>query len=281
MIRFGVFLPNFGPFGDARVLGDLAAAAEQSGWDGFFIWDHILFQETPPQDVVDPWVALATIALRTERIRLGALMTPLARRRPWKVAREAVSVDRLSKGRLTFGAGLGFPPRAEFELFGEDADDRVRARKLDEGLEILNGLWSGQPFSFQGDHFTLEETTFLPPPVQQPRPPIWVAGWWPNKPPLRRAARWDGIFSELVLGGLPSPDELREILAYIHEHRKSSAPFDAVLGGHTETNPSRAAEAVGPYRETGLTWWLEKIEPGRLDSVSETLERIQAGPPRL
>jgi hypothetical protein len=132
-----------------------------------------------------------------------------------------------------------------------------------------------QPFSFQGDHFTLEETTFLPPPVQQPRPPIWVAGWWPNKPPLRRAARWDGIFSELVLGGLPSPDELREILAYIHEHRKSSAPFDAVLGGHTETNPSRAAEAVGPYGEAGLSWWLEKIEPGRLNSVPGTLERIK------
>jgi alkanesulfonate monooxygenase SsuD/methylene tetrahydromethanopterin reductase-like flavin-dependent oxidoreductase (luciferase family) len=280
VIRFGLFLPNFGPFGDARVLGDLAAAAETNGWDGFFIWDHILFHESPPQDVVDPWVALATIALRSERLRLGALMTPLARRRPWKVAREAVSVDRLSNGRLTFGAGLGFPPHSEFEVFGEDSDDRVRARKLDEGLEVLDGLWSGRPFSFQGDHFEIEETTFLPPPVQQPRPPIWIAGWWPNKPPLRRAARWDGIFSELVGGALPSPDQLREILAYVRSHRESSRSFDAILGGHTDLDPEAAGEKVRPYGEAGLTWWLEKIEPGWRDSIAETLERIEAGPPR-
>ena len=281
MTQFGLFLPNFGPFGDARVLGELAAAAEASGWDGFFIWDHILFHEAPPADVVDPWVALTTIALQSERIRLGALMTPLARRRPWKVAREAVSVDRLSNGRLTFGAGLGFPPHAEFEVFGEDANDRVRARKLDEGLEILNGLWSGRPFSFNGDHFEIEETTFLPQPVQQPRPPVWIAGWWPNKPPLRRAARWDGIFSELVGGALPAPEQLREIIAYVGEHRESSAPFDAVLGGHSDLDPARAGEQIGPYRDAGLTWWLEKIEPDHRNSVPETRERIEAGPPRL
>jgi alkanesulfonate monooxygenase SsuD/methylene tetrahydromethanopterin reductase-like flavin-dependent oxidoreductase (luciferase family) len=279
MIRFGLFLPNFGPFGDARVLGDLAAAAELHGWDGLFIWDHILFQESPPQDVVDPWVALTTIALRSERLRMGALMTPLARRRPWKVARETVSIDRLSGGRLTFGAGLGFPPHAEFELFGEESDDRIRAQKLDEGLAILDGLWSGEPFGFQGEHFHLEETRFLPRPIQQPRPPVWIAGWWPNKPPLRRAARWDGVFSELVMGGLPTPDQLREILAYVHDHRESSQPFDAALNGYTDTDPSRAAETVGPYADAGLTWWLERIDPDRRYSVAETLERIQAGPP--
>ena len=281
MIRFGLFLPNFGPFGDARVLGDLAAAAELHGWDGLFIWDHILFQESPPQDVVDPWVALTTIALRSERLRMGALMTPLARRRPWKVARETASIDRLSGGRLTFGAGLGFPPHAEFELFGEESDDRIRAQKLDEGLAILDGLWSGEPFGFQGEHFQLEETQFLPPPIQQPRPPVWIAGWWPNKPPLRRAARWDGVFSELVMGGLPTPDQLREILAYVHDHRESSKPFDAALNGYTDTDASRAAETVGPYADAGLTWWLERIDPDRRYSVDETIERIEAGPPRL
>lgn len=280
MIRFGLFLPNFGPFGDARVLGDLAAAAELHGWDGLFIWDHILFQESPPQDVVDPWVALTTIALRSERLRMGALMTPLARRRPWKVARETVSIDRLSGGRLTFGAGLGFPPRAEFELFGEESNDRIRAQKLDEGLAILDGLWSGEPFSFHGEHFHIEETRFLPRPVQEPRPPVWIAGWWPNKPPLRRAARWDGVFSELVLGGLPSPDQLREILAYVHDHRESAKPFDAALNGYTDDS-SQGAEIVGPYAEAGLTWWLERIDPERRYSVAETLERIEAGPPRL
>ena len=194
---------------------------------------------------------------------------------------ETHSIDRLSGGRLTFGAGLGFPPHAEFELFGEDPDDRIRARKLDEGLAILDGLWSGEPFSFQGEHFNIEETTFLPPPVQVPRPPVWIAGWWPNKPPLRRAARWDGVFSELVLGGLPSPDQLREILAYVHDHRESSNPFDAALNGYTDTDPSQAAETVGPYAEAGLTWWLERIDPDRRYSVAETLERIEAGPPHL
>jgi alkanesulfonate monooxygenase SsuD/methylene tetrahydromethanopterin reductase-like flavin-dependent oxidoreductase (luciferase family) len=275
-----VFLPNFGPFGDANVLGDLAATAEAHGWDGLFIWDHILFQEHPPQDVVDPWVALTAIAGRTERLRMGALMTPLARRRPWKVARETVSVDRLSNGRLIFGAGLGFPPDAEFEVFGEEPDDRVRARKLDEGLAILAGLWTGEAFSFEGEHYRLKETTFLPTPVQRPRPPVWIAGWWPHKPPLRRAARWDGVFSELNLGGLPSPDQLRQILEYVHAHRQSSAPFDAVLNGYSASDPANGAEVVEPYREVGLTWWLERIDPDRAYSIDETHERIEAGPPR-
>ena len=279
-MQYGVFLPNFGPFGDANVLGDLAATAEAHGWDGLFIWDHILFQEHPPQDVVDPWVALTAIAGRTERLRMGALMTPLARRRPWKVARETVSVDRLSNGRLIFGAGLGFPPDAEFEVFGEEPDDRVRARKLDEGLAILAGLWTGEAFSFEGEHYRLKETTFLPTPVQRPRPPVWIAGWWPHKPPLRRAARWDGVFSELNLGGLPSPDQLRQILEYVHAHRQSSAPFDAVLNGYSASDPANGAEVVEPYREVGLTWWLERIDPDRAYSIDETHERIEAGPPR-
>jgi alkanesulfonate monooxygenase SsuD/methylene tetrahydromethanopterin reductase-like flavin-dependent oxidoreductase (luciferase family) len=278
-MEYGMFLPNFGPFGDAAVLADLAAEAEHHGWDGLFIWDHILFQENPPQDVVDPWVALTAIAVRTERLRMGALMTPLARRRPWKVARETVSVDRISNGRLIVGAGLGFPPHAEFELFGENPDDRVRARKLDEGLAILDGLWTGEPFSFEGEHFRIEETTFLPTPVQRPRPRVWIAGWWPHKPPLRRAARWDGVFSELNLGGLPSPAQLGEILAYVHEHRESADPFDAVLNGYTPSEPSAGADVVEPYREIGLTWWLERIDPDRYYSVEETRERIQAGPP--
>jgi alkanesulfonate monooxygenase SsuD/methylene tetrahydromethanopterin reductase-like flavin-dependent oxidoreductase (luciferase family) len=279
-VQYGVFLPNFGPFGDANVLADLAVEAEQCGWDGFFIWDHILFEENPPQNVVDPWVALTAVAVRTERLRLGALMTPLARRRPWKVARETASVDHVSNGRLIFGAGLGFPPHAEFEVFGEDSDDRVRAKKLDEGLAVLDGLWSGRRFSFEGEHFRIEETRFLPTPVQRPRPPVWIAGWWPHKPPMRRAARWDGVFPELEKGAVPSPDQLREILAYVHAHRESSQPLDAVLNGYSSGDSSAGAGVVEPYIEVGLTWWLERIDPDRLYTVAETRERIRSGPPR-
>jgi alkanesulfonate monooxygenase SsuD/methylene tetrahydromethanopterin reductase-like flavin-dependent oxidoreductase (luciferase family) len=278
-MRYGVFLPNFGPFGDAAVLIELAAEAERVGWDGFFIWDHILFDADQPQNVVDPWVALAGVAMATERIQLGALMTPLARRRPWKVARETATLDRLSGGRLVFGAGLGFPPYAEFGLFSEDTDDRVRAAKLDEGLAIVTGLWTGRKFSFNGEHHRIAETQFLPSPWQHPRPPVWIAGWWPRKAPFRRAARWDGVFPELAEGALPSADDLRSIVAYVKQHRDGDSPFDVVLNGYTPDDSADAKAGLDAYREAGLTWWLERIDPTRLFSVEEARERILDGPP--
>jgi alkanesulfonate monooxygenase SsuD/methylene tetrahydromethanopterin reductase-like flavin-dependent oxidoreductase (luciferase family) len=279
-MRYAMFLPNFGPFGDPTVLAELAAETEGAGWDGFFIWDHILFDDGDPQAVVDPCVALTACAVATKRIRLGALMTPLARRRPWKLARETASLDVLSGGRLIFGAGLGFPPHAEFGLFGEETDDVVRAQKLDEGLAILDGLWSGEEFEFSGRHHSVQRTRFLPPPVQRPRPPVWIAGWWPNKVPFRRAARWDGVFPELVGGATPTPEDLRALLAYVHEHREATTPFDAVLNGYTETGGEEGATTVEPYIEEGLTWWLERIEPNRLFSVAGARERIRSGPPK-
>lgn len=279
-MRYGVFVPNFGSFGDPIVLAELAGEVERAGWDGLFIWDHILFEAEAPVAVVDPWVALAAIATATSRLRIGTLMTPIARRRPWKLARETASVDQLSGGRLIVGAGLGSPPEVEFGLFGEESDDRVRARKLDEGLAILDGLWSGRPFSFGGDHFQLGRTQFLPTPVQEPRPPVWIAGRWPNKAPFRRAANWDGVFPELVSGVLPTPEDLRQILAYIRRRRNSTAPFDAVVGGCTPSDPARGAELIEPYVEAGLTWWLERIDPDRGFTPAQTRARISAGPPR-
>lgn len=279
-LRYGMFLPNFGPFGDPSVLAELAAETERAGWDGFFIWDHILFDDRTPQAVVDPWVALTACATATTTIRLGALMTPLARRRPWKLARETASLDVLSGGRLVFGAGLGFPPYAEFGLFGEESDDIVRAEKLDEGLTILDGLWSGQDFEFSGRHYTVERTRFLPTPHQQPRPPIWIAGWWPNKAPFRRAARWDGVFPELVGGAIPTPQDLAALLDYVHAHREASTPFDAVLNGYSSTGGDEGAQTVEPYIEVGLNWWLERIEPNRLFSLEGARERIRGGPPK-
>lgn len=276
MTQFGLFLPNLGPFADACVLADLARSAEDASWDGFFIWDHILFDADSALDVVDPWVALGAIAAMTHRIRLGALMTPLSRRRPWKVARETVSVDRLSQGRLVFGAGLGFPPDAEFDLFGEVSADRVRAERLDEALQVLEGLWSTDRYEHHGPHFDLGPVTFTPRPVQSPRIPVWVAGWWPHKAPYRRAARWDGVFPELVGGALPSVDDVRDLVAYISSHRADDRPFDVVLSGADVAT----RDDIAAYEEAGVTWWLERFTPDRAFSVADAQRLIDRGPPR-
>lgn len=274
-MRFGLHLPNFGATGDAEILAELAAEAEAAGWDGFFLWDHVLGDPSWREPMVDPWIALAAIAVATRRIRIGPLVTAVARRRPWHLARETVSLDRLSGGRLILGVGLGFPAEADFAHFGEDAAPRRRARRLDEGLEILNGLWSGEPFSLSGEEYQIRETVFQPTPVQRPRPPIWVAAHWPNRAPLRRAARWDGVFPEHPGGARLSPSELSEALGYIREHRDPHAEreFDAVVAG-------RSAELgegeLAAYSSAGATWWLESVPPGLV--VSNIRERLGVGP---
>jgi hypothetical protein len=180
-----VGLPNVREYADPRLLVELAREAEAAGWDGAFVWDHIAREEDPSVPATDPWIAVAAIAARTQRIRLGIMVTPLARRRPWKVAREAVAVDVLCGGRFTLGVGLGGGAQAEFATFGESPDPKVRAELLDEGLAILDGLWSGEPFAFEGTHHTVSGAHFTPRSVQQPRLPIWVAGRWPNRRPFR------------------------------------------------------------------------------------------------
>jgi len=275
-MKFGVHLPNFGPFGDPRRLAALARETESAGWDGFFIWDHILGDPDWREPMVDPWVALAAIAAATTKVRLGALVTAVPRRRPWKLAREIVTLDHLSNGRVVVGVGLGYPPEAEFEHFGEDGDAKRRARQLDEGLTILAGLWSGEPFSFSGTEYRLRETVFLPRPVQQPRPPVWVAAHSPNRAPLRRAARWDGVFPERVEGGPPAPDDLAEMLGYVRRHRQSNAPFDVVVAGRAA---ELGAEGLDRYAAAGATWWLEATAPDESRSTVEA--RVAAGPPRV
>ena len=289
-MHFGVCVPAFADFSDPRALAELAYEAENAGWDGFFIWDAMFFDPTF-HPMADPWVALAAVALSTQRMRIGTLVTPIARRRPWKLARETVSVDRLSNGRLTLGVGLGDPAQWEFGFFDEPTDPKIRASRLDEGLDILTGLWSAQPFSYQGQQFNVKEVTFRPAPVQSPRIPIWVGGWWPNKPPLRRAARWDGV-CPAKWGSSITPDEWRELLAYIQKYRNSTEPFDAVHSGATRgDDATQAAELVKPYVDAGVTWWMEPVDPWRFGWSFEVAwapeatvlmrERIRQGPPRL
>jgi len=228
-------------------------------------------------------MAIAAVAARTERVRLGVMVCILARRRPQKVARETASLDVLSGGRLVFGAGLGSEWEREFEAFGEDPDPRVRAAKLDEGLDIVTGLWSGEPFAYSGDHYEVAETIFRPTPVQRPRIPVWIAGGWPAPRPFRRAARWDGVFAihrEVPQDGTMTPDQLDEIVSYTRAHRESEAPFDVAIEGQTAGDGSEAdRERIDGLRAVGLTWWIENL--GWFRGPAEAMrQRIDAGPPR-
>src|SRR5437763_15281634 len=236
-VRCAVGLPNVGDYGDPVLLVDLAKRAEGSGWDGVFIWDHVAYRERG-WPVAEPYVTVSAIAAVTSRIRLGVMVSALARRRPWKFARETATLDVLSGGRLLVGIGLGSQAHEEFAAFGEDPDPRVRAARIDEGLEVLTGLWSGKPFAFQGQHFRVQETVFLPRPHQRPRPPIWIAGRWPARPPFCRAARFDGVFP--TFQGVehdqrPTPDQLLAVVEYARSQRDpADGGFNVVLEAQSD-----------------------------------------------
>ncbi len=274
-MKFSFNIQNFAPFDDVHRVVELAKEAEAGGWDGFFLWDHIHWDGPP---MLDPWVTLAAIATATSRIKIGTLVTPLARRRPWKLARETVTLDHLSGGRVILGVGLGFPPDVEFERLGEETDDRVRAQKLDEGLDILTGLWPGEPFSYHGKHYQLDNVTFLPKPVQQPRIPIWVAGMWPSKRPFRRAARYDGVVPLMVqASGEPTiltPEDLATVVGYVRQHRETDAPFDVALGAIIPPDRAQARDVIDAYAAAGATWLIDS--PPNPDAVAE---RLRAGLP--
>lgn len=282
-MRYAVNVPNFEDYGDARTVAGLAADAEAAGWDGFFVWDHLAFVKAWRLRIADPWMLLTAVALATERLRLGPMVTPLPRRRPWKLARETVTLDRLSGGRLVLGVGLGEPPEDEYGSFGEPTDPVVRAAMLDEGLEVLTRLWSGETVSFEGRHYRVDQVAFQPTPVQRPRIPIWVAGAWPRPGPLRRAARFDGSCPLKVdaTGELATlePDELRQLLAVVRRHRADpAAPFDVLLGGTTPPDPAAARAMLEPLAEAGMTWWQETVDPRQTD-LEAFRRRVRQGPP--
>ncbi|HEX6459741.1 MAG TPA: LLM class flavin-dependent oxidoreductase [Thermoleophilaceae bacterium] len=246
----GIFVAPFDELSDPRLLARLAADAEKRGFDGFFLWDHVNYRP-PTSALADPWVAMSAIACATERMRIGPLVTPLSRRRIHKLARETVSLDLLSGGRLVFGIGLGSHNNGELEPFGEVVDARERARLLDEGMDRLVEFWDGE---------------FEPRPLQRPRIPVWVAARWPNKRPMRRAARWDGLFPI----DQDEPDQLEEMVAYVNEHRPDpSAPFEIVVEYPPGTDPS-------PWEAAGATWCLTSFGP--TPTEAEVRSAIEAGP---
>jgi alkanesulfonate monooxygenase SsuD/methylene tetrahydromethanopterin reductase-like flavin-dependent oxidoreductase (luciferase family) len=281
-VRFAVGCPNVREYGDVRVAVELGRRAEAAGWDGFFVWDHIAYRERGAA-VADPWVAIAALAAITKRVRLGVMVCALARRRPWKVARETASLDLLSGGRMVFGAGLGSMAEEEFAAFGEEGDAAVRASRLDEGLEILASLWRGDDVDHRGEHYEVRTGSFLPAPVQRPRIPVWIAGRWPARPPFRRAARWDGVFPthrDVGHDETMSPEQVAEIVAFTRSQRDSGEPFDVVIEGRSDGgHPARDLEMVSRYRAVGVTWWIEKLGWFR-GSIDEMRRRIDAGPPR-
>ena len=277
-MRYGFLIPTGGP----REVAELAREVEDAGWDGAFYWDGIAIGE---MDTYDPWVVMAAMAMRTERVRIGAMLTPPARRRPWKLARETMTLDHLSGGRLVLPVGLGATDDGGFSKVGEPTDRKTRARRLDEALEILTGLWSGEPFSHEGEHYRLGEMTFRPPTVQRPRIPIWVVGAWPSEKSMNRALRYDGVLAATAGAGAGSspgvtPETIREIKEYVREHGRGD-DFDIVWEGETPgDDPEAATSIVRPYAEAGATWWIEA--PWTPPNAPEDLRRrIKQGPPRL
>lgn len=273
------------PGGDPLTCAALAAEAEGAGWDGVFVPDCISIETdaVPPSPAYDPWVTLAAMAMRTRSIRLGTLITPLPRRRPWKLAQESVTLDHLSGGRLTLAVGLGAAADdAGFYKVGEALDLRTRAELLDEGLQVLTGLWSGQPLTFQGVHYQVQGMTLLPRPVQSPHIPLWVVGVWPRPRSLARALQWDGLVLQMAAGnaGRPTPSDVTAARAYVAAHRPGDTPYDVVVEGETPAGDvGEAVATVRAYAEAGATWWIESRWTSP-EPLTAARDRIRIGPPR-
>ncbi|MGW2347384.1 LLM class flavin-dependent oxidoreductase [Actinacidiphila glaucinigra] len=285
-MRFSINIPNFGDFADPRNVATVAVAAEQAGWDGLFVWDHVLHRRHQGRPFGDPWMLLTAAALATSRIRLGALLTPVPRYRPQQLARQVATLDHLSGGRVIFAAGLGGPVEDEYGSFGDTAEPRLLAERLDEGLEVLRRFWTGEPVNHQGRHYEVRDVTLLPATVQQPGPPVWIGGFWPRRAPMRRAARWDGavpLFETARHGHVPDVAEVQELVGYIRKQRTTEVerPFEIVLGGATSPDAAKARDVIGPLYDAGVTWWDERqvqSDPD-LDRLLPVLRRVEAGPP--
>jgi alkanesulfonate monooxygenase SsuD/methylene tetrahydromethanopterin reductase-like flavin-dependent oxidoreductase (luciferase family) len=258
--RRGLFVAPFDALADPRVIGDLAASAEAAGWDGFFVWDHLQYGERVAA-IADVWTCCAAVAMRTERLVFGPMVTPLARRRPQVLARQAASLAVLSGGRFVLGLGLGDDWVGEFSAFGDEPDPKVRGRMLDEGLEVLQALLSGDPVDHAGTHYSARDVRFRPAPAV----PIWLAGRFGNKAPMRRAARHDGFF----VIGLDGPDDLDKVTTDLAEHDPMPG-FELVV----DLRPDQDHDA---WLDRGASWVLTRIGPFDLD-LADVRRTVESGP---
>jgi len=273
-MKYGFVLP----FGDARLAADCAQQAESAGWDGFFVWEAVWG--------VDPWISLTAAAMVTKTIRLGTMLTPLPVLSPWKIASETATLDNLSAGRVILSVGLG-APETGFGNFGLPTDRKIRAEKLDEGLDVLTGLWQGQPFQYSGKHYQLKPNEFTAAPklMQQPRIPIWVVGAWPKEKSLQRALKYDGILPNFfdtdgkAKLGSPVLEEVQSMIAYVHQHVDPDRQYDIILEGETNPDKPESLEIVRTYQAAGATWWIEASWNAK--DPDQIIERLQAGPPGI
>lgn len=269
-MRYGIEVIPFGSYSDPHEVVRLAQAAEAAGWEALAIWDHMLF----PFGSGDPWVTLSAVAATTRRLKLITAVAPLPRYRPHLLARTLVALDRLSGGRVIFGTGLGMA--FDQAPFGDPTDASTLAAQLDEGLEVLTRLWSGEPVNHQGRFYTVAGAQLTPTPLQQPRIPIWIGGESPAA--LRRAARWDGW----IIGTIDEqcritrpPEQLAAEIAALRSYRTSDSPPAVAVDGVTDASERNLPNA---YAQAGATWWLEAIFGSR-GSPEEMLARVNAGPP--
>lgn len=266
----------------ALLAAELGVAAEQAGFDGFFLWDHLSFSnDGDGPAVVDPWLVLAVIAAQTERITIGTMITPISRRRPAVLARQTTTLDWLSHGRVVLGVGIGSPAIGDFGRFGDETDAVIRAEMLDEGLAVLDGLWSGERVDFHGGHYTVDGVTFRPRPVQRPRIPVWVGGTLPNRKPMSRAARWDGAvpitWDDDRRLARPSAAQIAGVRDQVLRERGHLDGFDLAVWAEVAPDPSGVASELAAYEAAGATWWIETAKPedGWLAGLTE---RIAHGP---
>lgn len=272
-MHYAIEVVPYGIYSNPSNIVTLAQAAEVAGWEGLFVWDHLGYVSGIASS--DPYVVLAAVAATTSHLKLGVEITPLPRTRPHVLIQTLVSLDLLSGGRVIFGAGLGHVPE-EFSLFGESADLKQRAAKLDEGLEVLDRFMTGNQVSYHGEYYTIDNATLIPLPVQRPRIPIWIGGR--SHPALRRAARWDGwVMSGAGPGGMMkrTPEELIIKVAEIHRNRSDANPFDVAISGYSTPDQ---IEIPLRYEFAGATWWLESLSEER-GSMEAMMTRVMAGPP--
>ncbi len=285
-----------GSFGSATQVVDMAVAAEENGWDGFFSWDGISLMAMGVE-VFDPWAVLAAAAVRTERIALGAMVFALPRRKPWEVVRQALTVDHLSRGRLVLPVGLGVLDDGGFSAVPDQPQAlRARAELLDDSIAYLDRAWTGEPFAFDGTHVHTGEMQFLPRPVERPvvghHVPVWPVGVWDaDRPPLRsldRTLRADGIV--LQLRGdrgfdVPTPDDVTALVSWLTARRAelgldAARPFDVVVQGELPSDRAAAADLLAGLADAGATWWVESRWNPETATPESLVDAIHQGPPR-